>query len=82
MPALTVRITPSAHRTLRALAERSGRSMQDLLDEAVEELRRKRFFEQMNAAYARLKADPRASKEEQADRAAWEGTLGDGLEAD
>jgi hypothetical protein len=80
MATLTVRITKTSHDTLKQLADRSGRPMQDLLDEAVEELRRKQFFEELNAAYARLKSDPKQWKEELAERAAWEATLRDGLE--
>ena len=80
MATLTVRITKTSHDTLKQLAERSGRPMQDLLDEAVEELRRKQFFEELNAAYARLKSDPKRWKEELTERAAWEATLRDALE--
>lgn len=35
-----------------------------------------------NRAYAALRADPEAWKEERRERALWEGTLADGLEPD
>jgi len=54
--------------------------MPKLLEEAVEELRRKYFFEEVNAGFARLKADPDAWEEELAERRFTEGTLADGQE--
>lgn len=42
----------------------------------------RRFFEQANAAYAALRADPAEWSEELAERAAWDATLLDGLHDD
>jgi hypothetical protein len=54
--------------------------MQSLLDEAVEQLRRLKFLAQANAAFAALKADPKAWKAELDERRLWESTLSDGAE--
>ena len=54
--------------------------MQAVLDEAIEHYQRERLLDEANAAYARLKSDPKAWKEELAERAQWDGTLADGLE--
>jgi hypothetical protein len=54
--------------------------MADLLEEAVEALRRQRFLETVNAAYAALRADPRGWADVETERAAWDATLADGLE--
>ena len=75
----TVRISDSARGTLRDLARAEGTSMLALLDEAVESLRRQRFLEQVNAAFARLRDDPRAWADVEAERRAWDATLADGL---
>ena len=75
----TVRISNGAHATLRALARAEKRPMAALLDEAVETLRRQRFLEQTNAAYARLRADPLAWQEIDTERRTWDATLADGL---
>jgi hypothetical protein len=75
----TTRISASAHGILRELSRAEGKSMLALLDEAVEALRRQRFLEQVNAAYATLRADPRAWKAIEAERRAWDATLPDGL---
>jgi hypothetical protein len=77
----TVRISDSARGTLRQLARAEGKSMLALVDEAVEALRRQRFLEQVNAAYATLRGDPRAWEETEAERREWDVTLGDGLVA-
>jgi hypothetical protein len=52
-----------------------------LVDEAVETLRRQRFLQQVNAAYAALRDDPRAWDEVEAERREWDLTVADGLSA-
>jgi hypothetical protein len=54
--------------------------MQEVLSHAVEAYRRDHLLREVNAAYALLRADPDAWREERAERAIWEGTLADGLE--
>ena len=76
----TTRISDSTHQVLRKLAERSGESMQALLDKAVEHYRRQRFLEENNRAFEALRADASAWKAEQAEREQWEITVADGLE--
>jgi hypothetical protein len=77
----TIRISDTARGTLRELARAEGKSMLALVDEAVETLRRQRFLEQVNAAYASLRDDPRAWEDVEAERSAWDATLADGLVA-
>jgi hypothetical protein len=75
----TVRISDTARGTLRKLARTEGKSMLALLDEAVEALRRQRFLEQVNDAYAALRDDPRVWEGVEAERREWDVTLDDGL---
>ena len=75
----TTRISGSAHQILRELSKAEGKPMLALLDEAVEALRRQRFLEQVNAAYAIVRADPRAWEAVERERRAWDVTLPDGL---
>jgi hypothetical protein len=56
-----------------------GKSIVALLDEAVETLRRQRFLEQLNAAYAELRDDAASWKAIEDERRLWDSTLGDGL---
>lgn len=74
-----VRISEQAHQALREIARAEDSSMQSVLDKAVEEYRRRRFLEEVNAAYAALREDPEAWKEVEEERSAWDATLGDGL---
>jgi len=54
--------------------------MQAPLEKAVEMYRRQRFLEESNRAFESLQANPDTWKSEQAERAAWDMTLADGLE--
>ncbi|HXB74841.1 MAG TPA: hypothetical protein VNY05_41810 [Candidatus Acidoferrales bacterium] len=74
-----IRITPRSKAVLRALARQEGKPMQTVLDDAIEHYRRDKFLDEVNAAYATLRSDPKAWKEEQAERALWDKTLADGL---
>ena len=76
----TVRISEAARDTLRQMSEASGKPMQALLDEAIEALRRTRFLEQVNAAYATVRGDSKTWAAMEAERRQWDGTLLDGLE--
>ena len=75
-----IRISPKSKAALRELARRAGKPMQTILDEAIDQYSRDKFLDEVNAAYARLRADPKAWKEELAERKEWDGTLMDGLE--
>lgn len=80
MSSAIVRISKSSHQILQELSSRQGESMQAILNKAIEEYRRKQFFEEANAAYAALRKDPKAWKQEQEERALWDATLQDGLD--
>jgi predicted transcriptional regulator len=80
MASMTVRVTQQTHQVLRELAAARGESLQQVLEDAVERYRRERFFADLHAAYARLRADQTAWEEELAERAELEGTLADGLD--
>jgi predicted transcriptional regulator len=74
----TTRISDEGLMTLRQIAEVSSRSQPEILDEALEDLRRKRFFQQFNQQYAALRADDDAWDQEQAERRLWDQTSADG----
>lgn len=82
MASTTVRISVEAKETLKALADETGRKMQEILDEAIERYRRQCFLEEAHRAFAALRSDPEAWAEELEERAAWESTLLDGVEED
>ena len=80
MSAPKVRISEAAHRLLKELAEQTGQTTMDVLDKALDAYRRQLFFEQLNAGYAELRADPEAWAEHLAERKLWDATLMDGLD--
>lgn len=78
----TARVSEKARRMLRELAKATGRTMQEVLEEAIDAYRRHVFLEQCNAAFAALRSDPEAWEEEMQERREWEGTLADDLDGD
>ena len=75
----TIRVSEGTRRKLRVLSEATGQPLTVVVDLAVEALRRERFFDEMDAAYAALRESD-VWEEVSAERSAWEATLGDGLE--
>jgi predicted transcriptional regulator len=82
MATSTVRIRKETRDTLREIASRTGRSMPDILHQAVEKLRRQEFLRGLSEDFAALRDDSEAWQEELDERAAWDGTLGDDLGED
>ncbi len=78
----TVRVKEATRAAIKELARAEGRSMQAVIEKAVEEYRRRRFVENVNAAYDGLRNDPDAWAEVEAERTAWDQTLTDGLPSD
>src|ERR1700745_3206440 len=82
MSAPTVRISEASHLILKELAEQTGQTMMEGLEKALDAYRRKVCFEQLNAGYAELRADPEAWAEHLAERQLWDATLMGGLDPD
>lgn len=67
---------------LAELAAAQKRPMSALLADLIERERRRVFLEGLNADFARLRADPAAWTDYQAEVTSMEGTMMDGLEDD
>ncbi len=80
MPSTSIRIDEQALAVLRELASRQHQPVQTVLKQAIESYRREQFLEQANAAFAALRSDPEAWREEREERELWDRTAGDGLE--
>ena len=74
-----MRIEEKTHQTLRKLSEQLKQPMQTIVSKAVEDFRRNQMFQEAHAAFAALRRDPKAWKEELDERQAWAGTLLDNL---
>jgi predicted transcriptional regulator len=79
MPSTSIRIDEQALAVLRELARRQRQPVQTVLKQAIDSYRREKFLEEANAAFAALRSDPEAWKEEQQERDLWDRTAGDGL---
>lgn len=79
MPA-TIRISQGSWKSLKEIADGANESMQAILDKAIEAYRRQWFLEQANRAFAALKENPSAWREEIRERNEWDRTLQDGLD--
>ncbi|GAB4163582.1 MAG: hypothetical protein Fur0021_38860 [Candidatus Promineifilaceae bacterium] len=53
----TIRVSTHTHDLLRELTQRSGISMQSVLEQALEQYRRQQFMESAKVAYAVRRAD-------------------------
>jgi hypothetical protein len=77
---LTIRISRSTHEILHDLAAKSSLPMTAIVDEAVRDYQRRKFWEAFDASCASLKANPEVFASYQREAALWESTLADGLE--
>jgi len=78
MPA-TVRISPAAHQSLRQMAEENNSSLQEMLDQAIENQRRRLLLERANRAYAKLRQDKKAWRAWRSELRELDATLTDGI---
>jgi len=73
----TIRVSEETRERLVALAALTGRPMTRVLDEAVDALERRVFFNRLNRRFAELGQDGEARAEIEAERQVEEGALGD-----
>ncbi len=80
MTTTTIRISDTAHRVLKRLANDSGQPLHAVIDDAVEFYRRARVLDAINDDFARLRADPAASRAYDDELSTLDATLSDGLD--
>lgn len=76
----TAKISSQSARILDRLHRRFHKPKTVLIDQALKKYEEQIMLEDINEAYARLKGDKKAWKEELKERSELEGTIGDGLE--
>ena len=76
----TVTISNTSYQTLAELSASSGKPIQTVLEQAIEQYLRQHFLAAANQAYLALRDRPQAWQEELEEREAWDITLEDGLE--
>ena len=75
----TIRISSTTHRSLAQIAEETNSSLQETLDRAIENERRRLLLEQTNRAYAKLRQNKKAWKAWRAELRQLDATLSDGI---
>ena len=78
----TVRISWEARNLLREISQAEGRSMQAVVERALETYRRQRYLEEMNEDWSRVREDIANWYTVEADRNRLDDTLADGLPSD
>ena len=74
----TIRVSEETRDRLASLANATGRPMTRVLDDAIEALERKTFFDTLNRRYQELRGDAIAWSEIEQERRVEEGAVGDG----
>ena len=77
----TVRISEFYHKTLRELALCDGKSMQAIVEQAIESYRRQRFLEGLSQDFETLQNNTMAWQAELKERKEWDITMSDGEKA-
>ena len=67
-----IRVSKNTHEVLRELAARSKTSIGVIVDQAVEEFQRKRFWEEYTEGYAKLASQPQAWRDYQEETGVWD----------
>lgn len=78
----TIRVSREVYNDVKLLAQNQQENMQDIIERAITEYKKKKFFESLNSAYEKLRSNPEAWNGELREREEWDHTLSDGLEND
>ncbi len=78
--AKSVRVDERLHATLQEIAQEEKRSIRQIIEDAVRQYRKERFWAGVEEDLARLRADPVAWKDYQDEIAVWDTLASDGLE--
>jgi predicted DNA-binding protein len=79
MGTVTVRVSTATRDRIAEVAREDGKPMAAVIEEAIRDYRRKRFFERLNEAVERTRSDPDEWADYQAEVAMFDRVAGDGL---
>jgi len=80
MQTATIRISEASRRVLLEISKRDNKSMQAVLEQAIEAYRRQTFLEGLAGDFAALRENEPEWHAEQEERTAWDVTLAEGAE--
>lgn len=73
----TIRISEFSHRIVKEISRRENKSMQAVLEQAIEAYRRQIFLEGLNEDFAALKENDAEWQAEKQERADWDMAMAD-----
>ncbi|HHY06398.1 MAG TPA: hypothetical protein GX532_05410 [Clostridia bacterium] len=73
----TIRVNRDIYNSIKLLAQKQNENMQDIIEKAINDYKKKKFFDELNTAYAKLMDDPKAWEEEVKEREEWDSILAD-----
>ena len=78
--ARTIRLRPTAYRSLKQIARTTHQSLEKVLERAIDNLERRLYLDGLSQDYSTLNSDPKASAEFRRELERWDVTNTDGLE--
>jgi len=81
MATTTIRISKTTQEFLHVLASQDNTSMQTIVEQAIEQYRRHRFLEGLNADFTNMRKNNKGWHDELEERQQWNITIGDGQES-
>jgi predicted transcriptional regulator len=79
MNSTTIRIGADLHSELKEIAKKMKTSMQVVIERAIRDYQDKLYWQDMDAAYKKLREDPKALEEMKNEQNLWETTVDDGF---
>ena len=79
MSTTTIRVMKSTRDLLNEMSQATGQPMQSIVEQALDNYRHEQMLSALNNAYTILQENEAAWEEIEAERAAWNATLVDGL---
>jgi len=76
----TIRVSRELYDVIKFLAKRDNENIQDIIEHAISEYKKRKFFEEMNAAFKKLRENKQDWDNECKEREVWDITIADGLE--
>lgn len=80
MATTTIHVSKKSHALLNKMAREQKKSLQLIVDQALELYRRQQILEDANNAYAAMRANKEAWQDFRQELSEWDYTLNDGLE--
>lgn len=80
MSSSSIRVYNKTYNTIKEISRHTHRSKQEIVEDAIEEYRRKLFLIEANKAFNDLRDNHKKWQDELEEREEWEVTITDGLE--